>query len=280
MKMIHRKDFYLMPFNLPKEKHQLRNQLHLETGKAFKTSWEEFDTSLLEKLNIQVSLPKAVPMASDPRWANRLFGAVNTVEKSGCVAFVSKIIFDFFGYDISMEDLLSLTEDKGYRMWKLRDSKKTLNIPKAEAEAIKACYPKEDPIQNCKTLEEIYTLYGEPMGIGGSMFLIDNIIYSLSKDIINLYLDTRINSVYTLINILGKGFPVPVRVNNSIYHDDITKKEGHYITIVSLSNGEAVVADTSNPTGYRCLPAKQLFEAMVADEGLICAWNISHCSHK
>jgi len=221
-----------------------------------------------------------VPMASNPQWANRPFGAVNTVEKSACVAFIGKMILDFYGFDISMEELLVKIENKGYRMWKLEKKAKTLNIPFAEVSAIKKQFHEDDPIQKCNTLEDIYELYGEPIGIGGSMFVIDNIIESIAIKPVRLYNDTRIHSVHQLLWNLINGIPVPIRVQNSIYHDDPTRKEGHYVMLIGISCGNAIVLDSSYDfgNGINILPAKQLFKAMLWDNNLICAWNLSPCT--
>lgn len=265
----------LNEFNLPEEQHRERQRLHMEAAKTLKKSIENFDFSKLDSIESLVELPDEIPMASNPKWANRQFGAVSTVEKSACVAFVSKVILDYFHIHISMLDLLSLIEDKGYRMWKLYKTKKTLNCPKAEYTILKKILADDARIQDCNTLEDIFDVFGEPVGIGGSSFLIDSILESISSKPIKVYDDTRIKTIDELISNLSMGIPVPIRVQNSIYHNDSSRAEGHYVTLFGMANGTAVVVDSSWESGIRFMPVKQLFTAMIKNENLICAWNLA-----
>jgi len=271
----------LPKFNLPLAEHRQRQALHEEAAKHLKESFTTFNYHFLDTFNWVVPMKTFyVPMASNPQWANRPFGAVNTVEKSACVAFVAKMILAFYGFDISMEELLVKIETKGYRMWKLAKKAKTLNLPYLEATTIKNMFYEDDPIQLCHTLEDIYELYGKPVGIGGSMFVIDNIINCIAIKPVRLYNDTRIHSVHQLLWNLINGIPVPIRVQNSIYHDDPSRKEGHYVMLIGISCGNAIVLDSSYDlgNGINILPAKQLFKAMLWDNNLICAWNLSPCT--
>lgn len=270
------KEFNLPEFQVSKEDHTFRQNCHAEAARSLKASWESFDKNQLDNLSIEVTLSRAIPSASDPRWAKRHFGAVNTVQKSGCLAMVSKLVLDFFGQNIPMEDILTQIEEKGYRQWKLEKSK-TLTLPKIELASLKAAYPKNDPIQGCNSLKEVFALYGKPIGIGGSMFFMDQLIGFLSEKPIEVYKDTRIKSIEQLISNLEHGFIVPLRVNNSIYHADKEKVGGHYLSLVGLFGREALLADSSKSLGFHLTSAERLFEAMLADDDLICAWDVSPC---
>ena len=266
----------LQEFNLPSQKHRERQRLHLEAAKSLKESIENFDFSKLDSIEALVDLPDEIPMASNPKWANRQFGAVNTVEKSACVAFVSKVILDYFNIHISMLDLLSLIEDKGYRMWKLAKTKKTLNCPKADYNVLKKILADDVRIKECNNLNDIFKAFGDPEGIGGSMFLIDSIIESISSETIKVFDDTRIKNINQLITNLKNGIPVPIRVQNSIYHDDPTRAEGHYVILFGITSGTAIIVDSSWDEGIRFMPAQQLISSVTdGNESLICAWNLS-----
>ena len=271
----------LPEFNLPLTEHRQRQASHEEAAKHLKESFATFNYTNLDTFNFVVPMKHFyVPMASDPQWANRPFGAVNTVQNSACVAFVAKMILDFYEFDISMEDLLSEIENKGYRMWKLAKKAKTLNLPYPEVKAIKNQFYADDPIQLCNTLESIYELYGEPVGIGGSMFVIDNIINIIATKPVRIYNDTRIHSVHQLLWNLINGIPVPIRVQNSIYHDDPSRTEEHYVMLIGISCENAILLDSSYSLagGINILPVTQLFKAMLWDDKLVCAWNLSPCT--
>lgn len=260
--------------NVSPEEHAKRRNYHLTSGKSLKASISKFDVSILDSGYFLAKIPDNVPLASDPRWCNRQFGAVNTVEKSACIAFVSKVILDFYSISVSMEDLFVEIEQKGYRQWKLTKRTKTLSMPKIDFASLKNAFPDDEEIQNCQSLREIFEVAGSPSGIGGSMFFIDNLINELCN---NSNIETRIQTIDKLLSNLSSGIPVPMRVQNSIYHRDPSRAEGHYVTLFGIVNGTAIVVDSSytESSGLRCLPVKQLFDAMLGNENLICAWDLS-----
>lgn len=215
-----------------------------------------------------------VPYAGDPRWSNRTFGAVNTVQNSACLAFISAIILKYRGVDVNMEEIFVALEEGGYRKWKLANNSRTLSTPKLDVNSIKAEFPSSDPIQDCATLEDIYALYGHPVGIGGAAIAIDNIIKAISK---NDNANTRISHINQIVKNLEKGLLVPMRVNNTIYHNDPERKGGHYVVLLALIHGIAIVLDSSEETGLRLLPVKQLIDAIIEDEKLISVWDLSSC---
>lgn len=268
----------LNEFNMPPEQHQTRQNFHTLSARLLKKSIEE--RNLYDLFSASAEIPDAICMASNPKWSNRPFGAVNTVQNSACVCFVAKVILDTPVYQkrfgkVSMEDIFSEAETKGYRLWKLANRSTTLSMATPSVREIKKAFPQDEEIQRCTTLEQIYTIAGNPVGIGGSMYFIDNIISQASNNKMSVGFDTRLRSVKEIVQNLEDGFYVPVRVENSIYHNDPTRKEGHYVTIVGLNGSTATVLDSSYDEhgGVREIPIMRLFAAMTAKEGLVCAWN-------
>ena len=268
-------------FNVSPEQHKLRQSNHIDSGRALKMSITK--TNLMDMYNVLVNvpLPDSVCMASNPKWADRTFGAVNTVQKSACLCFVAKEILDHPTYrdyygTVSMEEIFTEAENKGYRMWKLAHRTTTLNDSYPSLEYFKEVFKKDEDIQNCHTVEEVYQTAGMPVGIGGSMFFIDNLIANISNSQIQVGFHTRLHSIEEIIDNLKAGYPVPVRVNNAIYLNDPSKKEGHYVMLFGFEYGNAIIVDTSHDksSGVLKIPVWRLFKAMTADDNLICAWNI------
>lgn len=283
--------FELPECTLEKSKYLARKNYFLESGKDLKDSVESFNLGLPTFISTTVTFPFGsiaminsydrkltfpVQLAHTSKWSNRNFGAVNTVENSACVAFVSKLMLDYFGFVYELEDILLELESKGYRLWKLANNSRTLSTPNLSPNSIKEEFPSVDPIQTCTSLDEIYQLYGEPVGIGGSASAIDNIIHYIAKQPVTAF-NTRITSIKKIINNLNHSIPVPMRVENSIYHNDAYRKGGHYIILFALIEGAAFCFDSNEYNGINILPAKRLFEAMVANEQLIAAWDFSPC---
>lgn len=268
----------LNSFNMPPEQHQTRQNFHILSATMLKKSIEE--RNLYDLFSASAEIPDSICLAANPKWANRPFGAVNIVQNSACVCFVAKTILDTPVYQkkfgrISMEDIFVEAESKGYRLWKLSGRNKTLSMATPSVREIQKAFQDDKEIQECTTLEQIYSIAGRPVGIGGSMFFIDNIISSASKYKMSVGFDTRLRSVEEIVQNLKDGFYVPVRVENSVYHNDPTRKEGHYVTIVGLNGNTATVLDSSYDKygGVRVIPIMRLFAAMTAKEGLVCAWN-------
>lgn len=279
--------FKLPKCDLPPKQYHERQEYNIECGKAFRKSLsaESFASSTLIASNFSYGAldsynkteSNKIPFKGNPEWANRHFGAVNTVENSGCIAFVIKIILDFFGYNYSVVDIVSALEDGGYRKWKLSNNRKILSIPYLDLENIKSEFSDDDPIQECNSMEEVYGLYGEPVGIGGAAIAIDNVInYIANRPYSNL--ETRISSIDKVLRNLRNGIIVPARVSNSIYHDDDRRAGGHYVVLLGLFNGIAYVLDSSELAGIKCLPATRFFKAVTADESLIALWDLASCA--
>lgn len=110
------------------------------------------------------------------------------------------------------------------------------------------------------------------------MFFIDNIIQLLSKQTLRIGNDTRIHSISELLDNLKDGIMVPVRVENSIYHDTPFRTGGHYVILVGFINKYALVVDTSSKDGINVVPAKRFVNSIVGNhDDLICAWNLRPC---
>lgn len=67
--------------------------------------------------NIRGLVPKVI-LESDPRWKDKLSGAVGTVEESACIALVAWQILKYYGIEVSVLELKDLIVEKGYRAWK------------------------------------------------------------------------------------------------------------------------------------------------------------------
>jgi len=286
--------FVLPECTLEKNEYLARKNYFLKSGKMLKQTLNLCKLSLVTHLattsntlpddsttpsfksyDRKLSFP--VSSAHNPEWAKRQFGAVNTVENSACIAFVSKFMLDYFGSSHDLEKILSELENKGYRLWKFANNSRTLSTPKFEVDSIKKEFPADDPIQKCKTLEEIGQLYGEAVGIGGAACALDNIIHLLANQPLNTY-NTRIDDFKKIISNLENGIPVPMRVENSIYHHDKSRVGGHYVVLFALIEGTAYVFDSNEDNGIKYISVSQLFNAMVANEELIAAWDFSPCA--
>lgn len=274
----------LRKFRVSAEEHKRRTELHLEKGRELKESvlaMTDEDWENVKKIQSYATYPHNILLASDPVFANINFGAVGTLQSSGCVVFVSAYIIDVVlnrRFDIC--EWTDMVVEKGYRSWcfenypKVSFTSKNVSLIEAKSK-LKGI---ANNIQNCENIEQLYAITGKAIGIGGSMFLIDNVIFELSGGSIYENMDviinrTRLNSVTKIIDNLKKGFMVPLRVNNAIYHDDKTREGGHYVILIGLENGVAYVLDSS--IGFITLPFKRLIKAVVNDEKLIAAWDTS-----
>lgn len=272
------RNFSLPEFEVPSEQHAARKKAVTVAALSMAAAVKTIDIRrIVDKTDVMCELPKKVPMASDPRWASKPFGAANTVENSACIAFVSKVMLDYFGHQVPMEAILDEIVSKGYRSWRFEKNPKTLVLPEVNLQEIKKKFPESKEIQKARNLEELFEVTGKPVGIGGSPMVIDNIVKQLSPKDIEIYRATRLYSVGEMILNLKKGIIVPVRVNNALYHNDANRKEGHYVTIFGIRDGKAYVVDTSvkENGGVKVLPIQRLLMAMVEDKNLICAWDLS-----
>ncbi len=267
----------LPQLRVPPDEHQARSKAHLEAGKAFAESVRNYDFSRMDEFYLldPVNTPTFVIAGVDEREATTLFGPVNTIEKSACVVYVAQAILDQYGKYISILDLAALVAEKGYRSWCFENHpEKHFSSSSVNLEEVQAVFRKELPVvDDCKTVQDLKALLGELYGIGGSMFLIDNVIAMLSHKILLPVKETRITTVDQVLANLKAGFMVPIRINNSIYHNDPKRTGGHYVILGGIIHQHAMVFDSS--LGYNRIPIKRFLEAAIADEGLIAVWDLS-----
>lgn len=266
--------------HLPEEEHKKRLQTHLGKGAMLEESvrnWDFNDHSrnaiAVEPMMGHDDLP---PMAN--MYSNLPFGAANTVELAGCVCFVSYYILkDYSGYcAFSFEEWVEEVVKKGYRAWKFKNYPGTFTSPTIDPEEVKAHFEGKLDLTCCDTKEDLIEKLGEPVGIGGSMYLIDNVIAYLNGEEFNTrekpVEHTRLISVEGILTNISSGLYVPMRVNNAIYHNDPERKEGHYVTLYGVQDGTALVWDSS--IGEVQLPFRRLMNAAVADKNLIAVWDL------
>lgn len=278
----------LRGFIVTPEEHRARQKAHLRAGEKFRESIKDLGPVDVDDINHMRSLAERCqeeyfPLASNPVVKDIPFGPVGTLETSGCVVFVTAQLmkmYDFADGDVDINEWTKEVVEKGYRSWRFENFPKVSFTSKEVdlGEVKKKLGMLEPKILKCESTEELFQLTGKPEGIGGSMFLIDNVIAQLSKgnisgDMTSILGKTRISSVQDVISNLFNGYMVPMRVNNSIYHADQARTGGHYVILVGLYNGEAHVLDSL--IGFKRLPFRRLIEAALADESLIACWDLS-----
>lgn len=262
--------------HLPKEQHEQRLQAHIAKGLLLEESVRSWDFEI-NYLYASADKPMMdwadIPMAK--MYKKMPFGATNTIEQAGCICFVSYYFLrDYSRYcDFSFEEWVNEVVQKGYRAWKFRDYPGTFTSPKIDIEEVKRRFASKVDLTCCDTEEDLITKLGPAEGIGGSMFLLDNVISILSENKESQPVwDTRIESVEDILINLEEGLYVPLRVNNAIYHNDPNRAGGHYVILYGVEDGKALIWDSS--IGDVELPFKTLMEAAVKDKNLIAAWNI------
>lgn len=267
----------LRNFRVTQDEHQRRTELHLGAGSKFYDSVQSFDFSMLQDLRAYARYPELVPLSSDPRFQKMRFGAVNSVAKSGCVCFVTQYIIRLYTNSMDMRSWAVEVAERGYRSWRFKNFPQiTFTTPYVDIDEVKRKFRFVPNVEECESVNRLVTVLGPVEGIGGSMFLVDNVIADLARKygrIIIPVKDTRLNSVEELIENLKKGMMVPIRVNNAVYHNDQNRKEGHYVCLIQIENGLATVMDPA--IGFHTLSAERLIKAMTADKNLIAAWDIS-----
>ena len=200
------------------------------------------------------------------------FGAVGTMRRSGCLVFTAYNMLYVLGKrDYSVAEIREAVVKGGYRMWKFENRKPVFGWPTITLCKAKKAFSSEAQLQECTSLEEAYQIIGRPLGIGGSMYFLDQLIAdTVGKE---PYKSTRVWTVGQLLDNLKKGYPVPVRVGNATYRDDPSLNGGHYVVLIGFENGNAVLVDSDEPTGIFKCPWERFFSAMIQDLGLISAWD-------
>lgn len=202
-------------------------------------------------------IPDAKYLAGSAKWCKEPFGAANDMEHSACIVFIAKHLLDYYGVEVDMIDLKNLVVKKGYRAWKFEKASKTFYAPEATLEEAFQVLPEEVDRKQIHTLKDTEKWIGKPVGIGGMHILLDNIIaeYACCYRV----RDTRLLFVNEAYKELKDGNMVPMRVDNAIYHGDATKREGHFVILVSIKDQMATVIDPS--VGENVLPIHQLLQA-------------------
>lgn len=267
----------LRRFELEPTEYQERKVAHSAAGNTFADSVNSFDFTILKEINYIVeNHPDVVIAGEDPRENVTSFGAVDTVAKGGCIIYVGTMILRNYGHNIDAVTLANEAAQKGYRSWGFKKyMSKYFVTPTVDIERVKERFGTELPeVNDCKTVEELEEILGKVTGIGGSAFLIDNIISLLSNEELKPVFNTRITTMEKVLENLKNGIMVPMRVNNTIYHNDPKRVGGHNIILAGISDGEAILLDSS--LGINKIPAERLFKATVANEGLISVWDLSN----
>ena len=276
----------LAKFSVSAEEHKKRQEAHRRIGAELKASYQAMmkeDWEDIEGIRLFSKYPHNLILQSDPIFETISFGPVGTVMSSGCVAFVSAYIIEhYIDRRLEMRAWANTVVEKGYRSWRFENFPKvSFTSREVDLDEVKKKLGMLEPkILKCESTEELFQLTGKPEGIGGSMFLIDNVIFALAfsestyerVDMEAMLYATRISDVQELFENLDKGLCVPIRVNNAVYHDDPNRKGGHYIILAGLSEGDFIVYDSS--IGFTKVNIWRVLEAATADENLIAVWNI------
>lgn len=264
--------------------HKIRKDVQKLSGDSmFATTQKGLDNDILSCLSVfgnSSLINRARGMAAAGKFElakghTEPFGAVNTVEKSGCVAFVTYDLLVLCGleYLISFSEVVKLAAENGFRVWHYKNSKNVLSMSSISLRAVLEAFADDPAVQACANLKDIEELLGEPVGIGGSMYFVDEFIGFIGKT--EPYTTTRLYTIMSVLDSLSRGIPVPVRVNYGHMLNDPTKTEGHYVNLVGFEDNHAVIVDSSIPGFiYEC-PSRRFLESMImdTDRGLTCAWN-------
>ena len=266
---------YMVPEAEQKKREELCRKMGNSLVEDIKNHKKDF-----YKFNKIIEFPESFTFNSNPNWYRRPYGAVSTVGQRATLAFVAKLLINNLGYNyISQDSIFKEIETKHYRLWKLFYREKTLCMPEATIEGLKAAFPEDEKIQKCTSLFEIFHVAGKPTGIGESPFFIDNLIYSIcsNRDIpISFYDDKRIPEAGQILENLEIGCPVPLRVSTEIYLGDPRPQEDYYVTLYGLDGEKAYVMDSKKDyiSGVRKISIDQLLEAITYEPNSACAWDL------
>ena len=277
-------------FTVSPEEHTKRNANHKKACEGFVASVKSLngDYSIFDEMNCGAELPDMVPFANNPKWKDLPYGAANTCGNASCSALQTKVVLDyldtiasdkriFADLTPSVMDIIYELTHRGYRSWKLASKPGTMVAPVATLDVIKKRFPNDAEIQNCQTLTEVFEKFGNPKGIGGSIFWLDNVIKLFSfDDAVEIASQTRIHTVKKVVQNISNGIVVPIRVQNSVYLGDENHPGGHYVTWFRIENGMAVIVDTAmeERCGVYRIPVKQLLEAILFNPNMAVVWDV------
>lgn len=179
--------------------------MHIEIGKNFANSVKTFDFSTWKNVNYVVeNHPDVVRAGADPRENELLFGAIGTIAQSACIVYVATMILKHYGHNIDVVTLATEAAEKGYRSWGFKNYlSKYLITPTIDIKATKEKFGEDIPeVNDCNTIEELEDILGKVTQIGGSAFLVDNVISALSNGRLNPVTETRITSMEKVVENL------------------------------------------------------------------------------
>lgn len=238
-------------------------------------SIQQLDYRALVFIAEELAAQGAFALGNDPRWKDRLFGAVNTIEKSACVAFTGYNLLTLAGKDYfdNFLDFVDLVVKRGYRQWRytklgFRD---VLDFPEDSLDTAMLAFPESREILNCESLDELHDIVGEPVGIGGSAYFIDEAIAFYSADHLQVeaYQQTRLWTFEQVLACLDRACAVPLRLQG--------EKEGHYVLLIGIHDGCAILVDNSvtEHGGLAYMPIKQFLEAIIGRPDYTTVWDAS-----
>ena len=249
----------LTPCMIPKIQYEAQKDI----AKSMAEIWSRSVKNELERggqaPNVVGYIPDAIYMASNPKWQEEQFGAVNDKEHFACLVFVAKQLLDYYNIETSMLNLRDAVVAKGYRTWRFQNSQKTFCSPIATPKEAMEALEEEGHPTNLDSIEKIFEYLGKPVSVGERHILLDNIIADYCHKRVVQVCETRFMHVVNMYQHLKEGHFVPMWVENNIYWTDSDRKEKHCIILVAIQNQEAIVIDSS--VGYRRLPINQLLQA-------------------
>lgn len=265
----------LRKFELPTEEHKARSKEHIEKGKKFLDSVKKYNFANFSQTIMKAAEPKEIIIAGrDPIEKETLFGPVGSIAEGGCIVYATRCVMIQYGIEVNIVDLAKEAVEKGYRSWCFSKYPKTaFYTAEVDVKKVQKKFKSIAGIDNCSTVDDLVKLLGEVSPIGGSAFFMDNVICDyLAKIEMKPVVDTRIESIEEVVENLINGVMVPMRVNNTVYHNDANRKGGHNIILIGIEKGTAIVADSC--IGIKQLPVDRLFKAAVANPELIAVWDL------
>lgn len=271
----------LPDFQVSPEEHKRRSANHASSCHEFAESARVFsDYSRFDNVNYGAELPDEIAFARNPKWKDLPFGAANTFEKASCGALAPKnalnVLADqapkhlraIFDFHPSVFEIASTLFKKGYRSWQFPKLKGAITSPTVDLDAVKRRHPENEEVQTCKDEKDLISKFGNPVGIGTSFFFIDNLIKLIScKQDIQIANETRVHSVEQFFSELEKGYCLLVRVWNSSYRDNKAREGGHYILVLGIKEGSAIIVDSDmeETLGIYKIPVEQLVHSIIYD---------------
>lgn len=260
---------------LPFEEHQERQRIYRKSSSQLLSSLREikegelptYDAADFPLLKFAEENSKwEIPLASDSRWANKPFGAVNSLEKAGCLVFCVCNMLHLLGEKAEVLQVAKVAVEKGFRFWKFQNDPRSFNWDKVTLSKIKEHFP---DFSNVDNLEEALKILGKPLGIGGHCYFIDEVISLITGNI--PYQETKIYSWQQIVDNLQNGYPVPIRINRGLLMGQ-KPSEGHYVNLIGMRDQNVVIVDSSAPEGIIEVQIDRFILAAIHDGNRVTAW--------